>query len=95
MLTALFALGAIVTAALDATTERLFALLVVLAGFGAFMRRSLQARALRQQGLDATGNVVADWFEDPAARRTRNVVGAVSTVVLVVGGLVILALRSR
>ena len=95
MLAAVLLLGGVISAALDAGTERILSLVVVLAGVGLFLRRSLQERALRQQGLDPAGNPAADWYADDAGRFHRNVVSAVSTVVLVVGGLVLLALRSR
>jgi hypothetical protein len=88
-------LGGLITAALDASSDRIVSLVVVLAGVGLFLRRTLQERALRQQGLDASGNPVADWYGDDRARLQRNVLSAVSTTTLVVGGLVILALRSR
>ena len=89
------ALGGAFVAAVGGTTNRLVTLLVVLTGVSLFLRSSLQARALRQQGLDAAGNPDAPWYADEAARRRRNLVGAASTIVLAVGGLWILALRSR
>jgi hypothetical protein len=95
VLAAVLLLGGLITAALDASTDRVLSLVVVLAGVGLFLRRSLQERALRQQGLDAAGNPAADWYDDDRARLQRNALSAVSTVVLVVGGLVLLALRSR
>ena len=89
------ALGGALVAAVGGTTDRLLTLLVVLAGVSLFLRSSLQARALRQQGLDAAGHPIAQWYADDHARRRRNLVGAASTVLLVVGGLWIIALRSR
>lgn len=91
---ALMVTGSLITAAVDGDTGRLTALLVVLTGVGAFLRHSLQERALRQQGLDPAGNAVASWYDDDAGRIRRNWLSAVSTVVLVVAGLLILALRS-
>lgn len=92
---ALLAVGAVVTAAVGGQGDRLLALLAVLAGVGAFLRHSLQERALRQQGLDASGKAVAAWFHDDDQRRRHNLLSAVSTVVLVLAGLVLLAVRSR
>ena len=40
------------------------------------------------------GDTVAPWYDDERARRQRNLVGAVSTIVLVLAGLTILATRS-
>lgn len=89
--------GGLLTAAVGGSAERLTALVVVLAGVGAFLRHTLRDRALRQQGLDASGHRLpeATWYDDDAARRRRNIASAVGTVVLVVGGLLVLALRSR
>ena len=95
VLLALLVLGVVIDAAVGSTGDRLVPLLVVLTGIGLFLRSSLKERALRQQGLDAAGNPVADWYDDDRARGQRNVTGAVSTVVLTVAGLTILALRSR
>jgi hypothetical protein len=95
VLLALLVTGAVIDTAVGSTGDRLVPLLVVLAGIGLFLRTSLKERALRQQGLDASGEPVADWYADNTARRQRNVVGAVSTVLLTVAGLTILALRSR
>jgi hypothetical protein len=92
---ALMVVGSLLTAAVGGDGGRLLALLVVMSGVGAFLRHSLQERALRQQGLDAGGNPTHDWYDDPAALARRNWVGAASTVLLVVAGLLILALRSR
>ena len=94
VLLALLLLGVLVDAVVGSTGDRLVPLLVVLAGVGLFLRASLNERALRQQGIDAAGNPAAPWYADDRARRQRNVVGAVSTVVLTVAGLTILALRS-
>ena len=91
----LLGLGGTITALVGGSGNRLLALRVVLTGVGLFLRSSLQERALRQQGLDAAGNPAASWYDDDAARLQRNVISAVSTVVLVVAGLWILALRSR
>jgi hypothetical protein len=95
VLAAVLALGGTITASVGGTGDRLLSLLVVLTGVGLFLRTSLRERALRQQGIDAAGNPTAPWYADDQARRQRNVVGAVSTVVLTVAGLTILALRSR
>jgi hypothetical protein len=95
VLSVILALGATITAIVDGTGERLLSLLVVLTGVGLFLRNSLRERALRQQGIDAAGNPAAPWYDDDRARGLRNVIGAVSTVVLTVAGLTILALRSR
>lgn len=92
---ALLVVGSLITGAVGGDGGRLLALLVVLSGVGAFMRHAMQERALRQQGLDAGGHPVAPWYDDDAARLRRNLVGATSTVVLVVAGLLLLALRSR
>ena len=90
-------LGGAVFGALDGDGGRLLALVFVLAAGGAFLRGQLRDRALRQQGFDAAGHPLpeATWLHDDSARLRRNVLGAVSTVVLVVAGLVVLALRTR
>ncbi|HUR15184.1 MAG TPA: DUF5313 family protein [Mycobacteriales bacterium] len=95
VLLALLVVGVVVNTAVDSNGDRLVPLLVVLTGVGLFLRSSLRERALRQQGIDASGQPVADWYDDDRARRQRNVIGAVSTVVLTVAGLTILAVRSR
>lgn len=95
VLLAVLVLGSLLTAAVDGDAGRLVALVVVLGGVGAFMRHALQERALRQQGLDAGGNPTAEWYDDPAALRRKNLLGAASTTVLVVAGLLLIALRSR
>ena len=96
-LAVVMALGGLLTAAVGGSSEKLTALVVVLAGVGAFLRSTLQARALRQQGLDAAGNRLpeATWYDDDETRRRRNLASATGTVVLVVGGLLLLAMRSR
>jgi hypothetical protein len=60
-----------------------------------FLRKALRERALRQQGLSPTGEADAGWFDDDAARRKRNVSGAVLTAALVVAGVTLLSVRSR
>lgn len=94
VLLALLLVGVVVDAAVGSRGERLVPLLVVLAGAGLFLRSSLRERALRQQGIDAAGNPTAPWYDDEGARRQRNVIGSLTTVLLVVGGLTILATRS-
>jgi hypothetical protein len=94
VLLALLVVGAVIDTAVGSTGDRLVPLLVVLTGVGLFLRGSLQERALRQQGIDAAGNPTAPWYGDERARRQRNLIGGVSTVVLVVVGLTILATRS-
>lgn len=59
------------------------------------LRGSLQARALRQQGLSPDGQAAASWFADDPGRRRRNAIGAVTTVLLVGAGAVLLAVRSQ
>ena len=90
-------LGGAVFGVLGGDSGRLLALVFVLAAGGAFLREQLRERALRQQGYDASGSPLPDaaWLHDDAARRRRNVVSAVSTLVLVVGGLVLLAVRTN
>jgi len=92
---AMLVVGSLITGAVGGDGGRLLALLVVLSGVGAFMRHAMQERALRQQGIDAAGNPTASWYDDSSARLRRNWLGATSTVVLVVAGLLLLALRSR
>jgi len=94
VLLALLLVGVAVDAVVGSRGDRLVPLLVVLTGVGLFLRGSLHERALRQQGIDAAGNPTAPWYGDDRARRQRNVVGGLSTVVLVVAGLTILASRS-
>lgn len=97
-LSVLLIVGALATAAVGGDTGRLLALIAVLTGAGAFLRNSLRDRALRQQGLDASGTVLpmaVSWYADEAARRRRNLVSAVGTTVVTVGALFVLAYRSR
>jgi hypothetical protein len=91
----LYALGVLVDLVLGGDPARLLALVVVLAGGGAFLRHALRERALRQQGLHLDGTTAFPWYDDPRALRGRNLLGAVSTVVLVGTALVLLAVRSR
>jgi hypothetical protein len=88
-------LGGLLFAALDADPAKLYALIFIAAAGALFLRQSLRDRALRQQGIDATGAPLAPWYDDDAARVRKNVLGAVGTVVLSIGGLVFLALRSQ
>ena len=88
-------LGGVLFAALDADPSKLYALIFIATAGALFLRQSLRDRALRQQGIDATGVPLASWYDDDAARVRKNVLGAVGTVVLSVGGLVFLALRSQ
>jgi hypothetical protein len=94
VIASLLVVGAVVDTVVDSRGDRLVPLLVVLTGAGLFLRTSLRERALRQQGIDAAGNPTAPWYDDDRARGQRNALGAVSTVVLVVAGLTILASRS-
>ena len=94
VLLALLVVGSVIDIAVGSTGDRLVPLLVVLTGVGLFLRTSIHERALRQQGIDAAGNPVAPWYDDERARRQRNLVGGLSTVVLVLAGLTILATRS-
>jgi hypothetical protein len=95
VLSAVLVVGSLLAAAVGGDGERLLSLLVVLSMVGLFLRKSLAERALRQQGLDPAGNPAYPWYDDPKELARRNWVGAVTTVVLVVSGLLILALRSR
>ena len=95
-LTAVLALGWTATAVVGGEPQRVTTLVLVLAGAGLFLRNSMRERALRQQGIDAAGNPTSDaWYADDRARLHRNVLSAISTVVLVGVALTILALRSR
>ncbi len=89
--------GTAVFLAVGADLSRLYALVFVLAAGGLFLRGTMRDRALRLQGLDASGDVLADanWYNDDSARRRRNLLGAASTVLLVGAALVILAVRSQ
>lgn len=58
-----------------------------------FLRKVLRERALQQQGLNAQGEAVAGWYGDDAERQRRNLNGAVLLTALVVGGVVLIALR--
>ena len=95
-LSALLLVGAVITAALNGDSGRLLTVLIVLALVGVALRTSLRERALRQQGLDANGArlPMAGWYDDPQALRRRNVLATIGTVVLVLAGLTVLALRS-
>ncbi len=60
-----------------------------------FLRTVVVERALRQQGLTLDGGVdpaASTWFDDPDLRRKRSVAGAVTTVLLVVAGLLVIGL---
>ena len=97
-LSVILLVGALATAAVGGDSGRLLALVAVLTGAGAFLRQSLRDRALRQQGLATSGTVLPlalPWYDDEAARRRRNLLGAVGTAVTTVGALVVLAYRSR
>lgn len=95
VLVAVLGVGLLVDVAVGADPRRLTALVAVLAGAGAFLRSSLQAAALRKQGLRPDGTALAGWYADDRARVHRNLLGTVSSVVLVLGALVLLALRAR
>ncbi|MCW2570514.1 MAG: hypothetical protein JWO88_572 [Frankiales bacterium] len=58
------------------------------------LRKALRERALRQQGLTATGEADAVWFNDDDERNRRNVNGSILTTALVVAGVILLAVRS-
>jgi hypothetical protein len=90
-------LGGVLFAALDADPSKLYALIFIATAGALFLRQSLRERALRQQGIDVSGTRLPDagWYDDDRARRRKNLIGAVGTVVLAVGGLVVLALRSQ
>jgi hypothetical protein len=92
---ALVAVGAAFVAAVGGRANSMLALLAVVAGVALFLRTSLQRLALGRQGIDAAGNPTATWYDDAAALRRRNLLGAVATVVLALGALLLLALRSR
>ncbi len=87
---------AIVFAATGSSPTRLaFPLLAVLVLF-VFLRKALADRALRQQGLTATGEVdpaAAQWYDNDEARHRRNVGAVVTTVGLVVAAVVMIALK--
>lgn len=95
-LSSLLLVGAVLTAALDGDAGRLLTVVVVLGLVGATLRTSLRDKALRQQGIDAEGArlPMAGWYDDPQALRRRNLFATVGTVVLVLAGLTVLALRS-
>jgi hypothetical protein len=59
-----------------------------------FLRKALRERALRQQGLTATGEADAVWFNDDDERNRRNVNGSILTTALVVAGVILLAVRN-
>ncbi len=94
-LVAVLSLGTVVFLATGADLSRLYALVFILAAGSLFLRGTMRERTLRLQGLDETGGVLSDasWYADAARRRRRNLLGATSTIALVVGGLLILALR--
>jgi hypothetical protein len=96
-LAAVLLVGGGVNAALDADPSRLLRVLVILAVAGLALRRTLRQRALMQQGLNEDGGVLpeAKWYLDDRRRVQRNLLSAFGTVVLVVGGLTVLAYRSR
>lgn len=87
--------GGLITQAVGGSGNRLLSLVVVLTGASLFLRGSLRERAFRQQGIDASGNPEAPWYDDDRARLRRNVAGSISTVVLVGTALTLVALRSR
>lgn len=95
-LAAVLLLGAPLFIAFDGDPARLYALVFVAAGAALFLRTSLRERALRQQGIDVSGDPLpsAHWYADDRARGRRNLLSSVGTVVLTVGGLVLLAARA-
>jgi hypothetical protein len=96
-LAGVMAIGGLLTGAVGGDANRLVTVVLVLAAAGLVLRNTLRARALRQQGIDASGPRLAEarWYDDAGARRRRNLGSAALTVVLVVAGLAILAVRSR
>jgi hypothetical protein len=97
VLVVVLALGAGLTTVVDGNTARVVQLVAVLAAVGLFFRGALRERALRRQGIDASGEPLAEatWYADDRARRRRNLAGALATVLLTVAALALLALRSR
>ena len=89
--------GGVLFAVLDADPSKLYALIFIAAAGALFLRQSLRERALRQQGIDISGAPLqgADWYDDGDARRRKNLLGAIGTIGLSIGGLVILALRAQ
>lgn len=60
-----------------------------------FLRSTVVQRALNLQGLTLDGEVdpaAQPWFDDPELRRRRSMTGAVTTVLLVMVGLLVLGL---
>ncbi|MCU1595069.1 MAG: hypothetical protein JWO12_2461 [Frankiales bacterium] len=96
-LAAVLVVGGAITAALGGDPGRVGTVVFVVGAICLFMRTSLRERALRQQGIDLQGDPLkeAPWYADEAARRRRNLQGSIGTVVLVLAGMVVLALRTR
>jgi hypothetical protein len=86
---------AAVFAATGSDPRRAIAPIIAVLVLAFFLRKALRERALRQQGLSPTGEADAPWFGDDDARGRRNITGAVLTTTLVVGGIMLLALRGN
>ena len=92
LLAAVGGLLAVVFAATGSDPQRVVTPVLAVLVLLVFLRKVVVERALRQQGLDLNGDVdpaAASWFADAEQRRKRSVAGAVTTVLLVVVGLVV------
>ena len=89
-------IGGVTTSLFDGNPDKLFSVIVVVTLAAAFLRKSLQQRALLQQGINDEGTRLpqATWYDDDEKRVRRNALSALGTVLLVVGGLTLLAVGS-
>lgn len=86
---------AVVFAATGSDPQRVVTPVLAVLVLLVFLRTVVVERALHQQGLAANGDVdpaAEAWFADDRLRRKRSVAGAVTTVLLVVVGLLVIGL---
>lgn len=95
LLVAVGGLLALVFAATGSEPQRVVTPVLAVLVLLVFLRKVVVERALRQQGLTLDGAVdpsAASWFDDEEQRHRRSVAGAVTTVLLVAVGLLVIGL---
>lgn len=96
-LSAVLIAGGVITSAVGGDSSKLLRLIVLLGVGGLALRRTLRNRALLTQGLNEDGGVLpsATWYDDDKKRVRRNLLSATGTLLLVLGGMTVLAYGSR